>query len=170
MIDIKEFRNNAEIDGLCAEYSEKWDSCKSKKQLIDLALEAKGVDYICDAIAKGWGISPRYISYIFSSFINGKYVFDNSKYTSEMYCKYSGIITCRTTILTLIDCDVRVIIPDGRICEIYATGNTKIAMDGAGRVALVTYGDAKNVIVCGNNEVELKRIHKREKDGHEEQE
>lgn len=165
MIDLKSFRENATKDGLCIEYAEKWDTRKSNKQIMDLALEAKGVDYVCDAIAKGWGISPDYIKNRFGSYINGKYIFDNGAYDSEMYCGYSGKIKCRTTLLTLIDCDVEVEVPEYYLCEIYATGHTNIRLTGRGRAAMVCYGEDKDVKIHTDS-TSFKRVQKKEKDSH----
>lgn len=161
------FRKNADMDGLCEEYATKWDSCVSKKQMMDLALEAKGIDYVCDSIAKGWGLSPEYISSYFKSYINGAYIFSNGKYTSQMYCGYSGDIECKTTALALINCDVRIHTPKFSMCEIYATGNVKLSISGSGYVVVIAYGDEPNVVVDCSSDVRFKRIQKKEKDKHE---
>lgn len=168
MIDINEFRQNATKDGLCAEYTILWDNCKSKKQLMDLVLSVKGIDYLCDAIAKGWGVSPDYIEYKFGAYINGRYRYED-KYSSTIYCKFNGEIECNTTALTLICCNVNVVVPKNHICEIYATGNTNITLSGEGRCVVIAYGNAEEVIVNVDSEnIHYKRIQKKEKDRHDE--
>lgn len=165
MIDLKQFRQNATNDGLCSEYATKWDGCGSKKQLIDLAFGVKGVDYICDAIAKGWGISPSYICDNFSRYINGQYTYDDG-YRSQMYCNYQGDILCQVELLALINCDVTIELPENHICQIYVTGNSKINLIGKGDTIIVSYGNPENVEVVGNG-IKYKRIFKKEKDKHE---
>ena len=34
--------------GLCDEYKGKWDSCKSLKDLMDIALSANGIEFIAE--------------------------------------------------------------------------------------------------------------------------
>lgn len=165
MIDLKQFRQNATKDGLCSEYATKWDNSGSKKHLIDLAFGVKGVDYICDAIAKGWGISPDYICENFSRYINGGYTYEDG-YSSKMYCRYKGDIVCEDTILALIDCDVTIELPEYHICQIYATGCCNINIVGKGEAIVVAYGKAEDVNVTFTEDVRIKRIQKKEKDRH----
>lgn len=166
MIDLNEFRENARKKNLCAEYAQKWDSCRSKKQLMDMALGAKGVDYICDFIAKGIGISPESISKDFKDFINGNYTADLGGYTSKMFCQYKGEIKATTTILTLVDCEACVGVPENHICEIYLTGKCNITMYGEGEASLVCYGKPEDIKVDGGCQY-MKRIQKKERDKYE---
>ena len=166
-IDINKFRENATKDGLCNEYATLWDRCGSRKELIDLALGVKGIDYICDAIVKGWGVSIDYIKDKFGRYINGTYICtNNGKYTSEMYCDYKGEITCNTTMLALINCDVVVRLPKNHRCEIYATMCCDIKIEGNGQCVVVTYGDYDNITINASENVKYKRLHKKEKDRH----
>lgn len=166
MIDLKQYRENARENNLCSEYSEKWDSCHSNKQFVDMAFGVKGVDYLCDTIAKGWGISPDVICGRFGSFINGRYVSEQNGYTSKMYCKHTGNIKADTTLICLIDSDVVLDIPNASICEVYSTGKCKITVFGEGRAAFVCYGNPDDIVItgsCGN----MKRINKKERDHYE---
>lgn len=162
MIDLKQYRENASKNDLCSEYSTIWDRCASNKQIMDMALGVKGADYICDTIAKGWGISPSAISDRFVHFINGKYTYDN-KYTSKMYCQFNGEIVADTTILQIIECKCGLVIPDNGICEVYVTGNSNISVSGNGRCVFVCYGNLEDITItgeCGN----MKRVNKKERD------
>lgn len=165
MIDLNQFRQNATADGLCSEYAMKWDNSGSKKQLIDLAFGVKGVDYICDAIAKGWGISPDYICENFSRYINGGYTYDDG-YLSQMYCRYEGDILCQVELLALIDCDATIELPEFHICQIYVTGKSKVNLIGKGQAIIISYGNPNDVVVEANEVVKFKRIFKKEKDRH----
>ena len=163
MVDLKQYRENAAANNLCAEYTKIWDSCKSNKQLIDMALGAKGADYLCDTIAKGWGISPDYIYERFENFINGKYVSAQNGYTSKLYCRFMGDITADTTLLILIDSDANITLPNNGMCEIYCTGKCNIEVFGKGRAVFVCYGNPDDIEVTGG-ESKTKRINKKERD------
>ncbi len=148
MVDLSQFRENARKEGICDRYAVLWDGCGSKKGLMDLALSAQGADFLCDGIAKGWGISSDEIVKRFGRYINGVYTYeDASGYTGVMYCEYIGSIDVETTLVVLIDCDVVLNVPDWHVCDIYATGKTSISVVGGGRVRLIAYGDAGDVVV-----------------------
>lgn len=165
MIDLEQFIKNAQVEGICDEYRDSVVSCVSKKQLMDMALSVKGADYLCDAIAKGWGVSPKEISNRFSRYINGAYVLDNN-YTSTMYCQYEGSIVCETTLLVVIECNIEVEVPQYHICEIYACGKCNIKVKGKGQVLVVTYGNPDDVVLEPDMDVRCKRLRKKDKDGY----
>lgn len=164
MIDLDKYRDNARKENLCEEYSQMWDSCGSLKQYMDMALSTKGVDYLCDSIAKGWGISPEHLSDRFSRFINGRYISKQKNYESELYCEYNGSIAVRTAILTLINCKCDIYLPVNNICEIYVTGKSAIHIKGAGRCIFVCYGKEEDINIITDNSVKMKRINKKNRD------
>jgi hypothetical protein len=166
MTDLRQFRANAAADGLCSEYSKIWDNCKSKLQIMDMCLGVKGLDYLCDAYAKGWGISSDAIHGMFPRFINGKYVFDNGDYTSTLYCSFTGEIKVSTTAICLIDCSVKLNIPKNALCEVYATGSTNIKISGGGSAAIIAYGNPEDVTIESLDGTKYKRVQKREKDSY----
>lgn len=155
-IDLSRFRHNAELKGVCGEYSAAWDSCIGKKQLFDLACDVNGADYLCGAIAQGWGLSPQYISEKFSHYLNGKYICKAKDYTSQIYCQYKGDMICDTTLLVLIDCDIEVQIPRFHFCEIYVTGNSKVSLVGQGSAIVVGYGSDDKIAIETDNAVQIK--------------
>lgn len=163
MIDLEQYRENARQNNLCAEYSSKWDSCHSNKQLVDMAFGAKGADYLCDTIAKGWGISPDYIYDRFENFINGRYVSQQKGYSSKLYCRFMGDIEADTTLLILIDTDANVTLPKTCICEIYCTGKCNIEVLGEGRAVFICYGKPEDISIIGGRS-NIKRINKKERD------
>ena len=166
MVNLEQFRANAEKEGICEKYIELWDNAASKKQLMDVALSAQGADFVCDAIAKGWGISSDEITTRFKRYINGAYTYEaSSGYTSVLYCKYYGAIDSDDTLLVLIDCDVTIYVPDWAVCSIYATGFTNISIIGGGRVRLVAYGKPEDVTVESISEdCRFKREQKKDRD------
>ena len=148
MVDLEQFRENARKEDICDRYAVLWDSAGSKRCLMDLALSAQGADFVCDGIAKGWGISSGEIVKRFGKYINGRYVYEGEGgYTSVMYCGYEGSIDVDTTLLVLIDSDVVLVVPDWMVCDVYASGNVSVSIVGGGRVRLVAYGDAGDVVV-----------------------
>ena len=164
LIDINKFRENAISDNLCAEYTEKWNDNLSRKRLIDMALEVKGADYLCDSISKGWGVSPEYISDKFNPYINGKYIAKLQGYDSMMFCNYKGSITSNTTLLILINCDIKIEFPSNHISEIYCTGKCNINVYGRGEVVFICYGNENDIIINNIDNSHIKRIQKKEKD------
>ena len=149
MIDLEQFRVNAEKEGiLCENYALLWDKANSKKQLMDLALSAQGANTLCYSIAHGWGLSNEEILKRFKRYINGAYTYEAaSGYTSVLYCNYYGMIEAEDTLIILIDCDTIINVPEWAVCSIYATGKTNISIIGGGRVRLVAYGDPANITV-----------------------
>lgn len=163
MVDLEKFRERASEEGICDRYAERWDSAKSKKSLMDLAMSVQGADFLCDGIAKGWSISSDIIVAAFGRYINGVYTYeDESGYSSVLYCKYYGEIAVEDALLILIDCDVTVVVPDWSVVDIYATGYTNLSIVGGGRVRLIAYGDACDVTVESvDGECRFRRIQKR---------
>lgn len=148
MVNLEQFRENARKEVICDRYAVLWDSAKSKKSLMDLAMSVQGLDFVCDGVAKGWGISVGEIVKRFGRYINGKYVYeDGSGYSSVMYCGFEGSVDVETTLVALVDCDVVLFVPDWHVCDVYATGRVRMSVVGGGRVRLIAYGDAGDVVV-----------------------
>lgn len=167
MVDLEQFRENARLDGLCEEYTEIWDSCQSKKQLMDMCLGIKGIDYVCDAIAKGWGISPTILSNKFKNYINGNYTFDNGVYTTKLYCSYNGTVVCDTTAVAIIESNAEVKVPYNTFTEVYLTGNSNVIINGFGRCVIIVYGDKVKFKIAEDAKVSYKVIYKKEKDSYD---
>lgn len=148
MVDLEQFRENAKKERICDRYAELWDSAKSKKSLMDLAMSVQGADFLCDGIVKGWGISTEEIMRRFGKYINGRYVYEGEGgYSSVMYCGYEGSIDVESTLVVLIDSDVVLFVPDWHVCDVYASGEVSLSIVGGGRVRLIAYGDAGDVVV-----------------------
>lgn len=162
MVNLEQFRENARKERICDRYAESWDRAGSKRVLMDLALSAQGADFVCDGIAKGWGISSCEIVKRFGKYINGRYVYgDASGYSSVMYCGYEGSIDVETTLVVLIDSDVVLSVPDWHVCDVYASGSVSLSIVGGGRVRLIAYGDAGDVVVESvDNGCRFRRVQK----------
>lgn len=166
MTDLGQYRKNAKEHNLCAEYTQKWDACNSNKQYFDMATDAKGMDYLCDSIAKGWGISVDEICERFGAYINARYVTECNGYNSCLYARYKGEIEAKTTLIGLLDCDVDLAVGEDAFCEVYCSGKCDIRLSGKGRAVFVCYGNEENITIsgsCGN----FKRINKKNRDMYE---
>ena len=166
MIDLEQFEKNAKKDNLCSEYTKKWENCKSNKQFFDMGTSSKGLDYLCDSIAKGWGLSKEVLLERFKPFINGLYVNQCDGYTSCLYVGYNMELKIDTTLVGLIDCDIDIEIPEYQIAKVYCTGNNKIRVSGKGELIFICYGSKGNTRIegtCGN----MKRIDKKNRDTYE---
>lgn len=142
-VTLSEFRRQADKHGIC-EMSKDWDNCKSNKQRIDLALSARGMEFVARAVAEGWGISPSEICSTFAPFNNGKYVRDKDGYTSAMYCSCGkdgdlAEINATTTAILAIGFIGTINIPNNRICEMHLV-NCKCYIKGEGKANVYAYG------------------------------
>lgn len=144
-VTLEQFRKNAAEHGIC-EMSAEWDKCKSKKQLIDLALSIRGIEYIAKAVSEGWGIDADTICREFAPFNYGKYVREKDGYTSALYCSSKeespAEIYAEQTALLVINFIGNIYIPKNRICEIHAV-NSKFNAYGDGVLRLKSYGEVE---------------------------
>lgn len=151
---ILSFKRNATLLGLCGIYKSKWDNCKTPKELVDLALDANGVEFIADSIAFDWGISPKYIydNFLEYQYYYNKYVRIGDGYTSSMFTQIPlGEIFINTTITLIIDCAAYVHIPDNFIGKIYVCGGSHLHILNLNeKVELCIYGN-DNVIELAND-------------------
>ncbi len=144
------FKRNAERLGLCAEYKGYWDGARDKRDLMDMALDANGVEFLCESVTDGWGVTPEYIRDNFGGYINGGYVRRRDGYTSELLCGFrGGEFEQRSTITTLIACETEVVVPICCICKIYVCGGSKITLLCDGVCELYVYGGDNEITVCG---------------------
>ena len=139
---LREFREAAKSRNLCEKYSEMWDNCKSKKQLIDLATDSNGIPYVCESIVEGWGVTPEFISENFKTFINGRYVSQHNGYTSAMYVERFFVepVVVKTTNLVVIACEGVIEVPENTVCNIFIV-ESDVVIRGTGVCYVKTYGD-----------------------------
>lgn len=147
MISLVQFKRNAEKHAVCTEYKQRWDAATDTREVLDVALDIQGIEYVSNAIAEGWGISPEYVTRTFRDLINGKYEHVSQKgYTSQLYCQYEGEIDVRCTNLQVIDSHCVVNIPDGHICNLYVTGDSSVAVfNENGYAHVILYGNSEAV-------------------------
>ena len=149
MNELLRFKKNAIRLGLCDEYKGKWDSCKSLKDLIDVALDINGIEFLADSMSFGWGMTPERLASDFHDYINGRYQrTKRDGYTSEMYVNYTSPITLRSTLTLIVGCDVEVKLPAVFAGALYVAGNSHVRLmphlDGLhGSLDVMVYGDAE---------------------------
>lgn len=128
--------------GLCGDYKGVWDKSTTQKDLVNIAADINGADFLCASVAKSWGLTKDYIRNNFKGLINGSYVARCGKdkgYTSEIYVVHKGDITVRTTILIVLYSDVTIHVPINHVCRIFSAGNTKIDVQCDGNCELIDY-------------------------------
>lgn len=114
------FLDNAKAHGLCAQYAEKIASARTKKALVDIALDANGVEWMAQSIAEGWGLDPHFIAEHFAAFNNARYVWRRGELSSAMFVfPQSREIEINTTQALLVGCEGIVRIPENCVCAIY---------------------------------------------------
>lgn len=114
-----------------------WDKARSKKQLMDVALSIRGIEYLANAISEGWGLDADYIADAFARFNDGRYIRDAEGYTSALYCKIPHPIDIRTSTALLIglnEANVSV----NRICELHIV-NSVVTISGTGNAVVYLY-------------------------------
>lgn len=146
MSDLLEFKRKAKALGLCKEYTDKWDKCESKEDLIKTVLDSNGVEFLCDGVQFKWGLTPQFIKESFSEFINGKYLCQNPKgYSVELFCNHIGEIQARSTILVLINCNVEIYIPKDAFVKIYFCMKSAARLHNKGKVLIIAYGKKNSI-------------------------
>lgn len=139
---ILELKRKALAMGLCGEYGEKWADAATQKELVDLASDINGADFLCSSVAKGWGLSKDFLLRNFGDYINGRYVSRHGGtkgYTSEVFIGCDGEIRARATILIILYSNVTVYVPENHACRVFAAGNTNIAIQCDGYCEFTDY-------------------------------
>lgn len=151
MVTLEQFKENAKRQGIC-EMLNDWDSAKSKKQLMDIALSIRGIEYLTRSIAEGWGISPSVIEEEFAPFLNGGYKRYANGYSSSVYCGYRGDTIKIDTTVTLVIGYNGIIIPPV-IGELHLC-NSNVRLQGDGAVVAYLYNS--NIVSSDKCEVRIK--------------
>lgn len=121
---------------LCKEYTEKLDKAGSKVQFINLALDANGLPWVAESVAKG-ELPIEVIANDFKPFLNGKYTRIGDGFTSQIYCRPpEDKIEITTTATLIIDFDG--VVKVDRPCELYIV-NSKVMIVGNGNPQVYAY-------------------------------
>lgn len=145
-VDLLTLKRNALMMGLCGQYKSKWDGCKTKRELVNMALDSNGIEFMADSIAFGWGLGKEYLQREFGEFMNGFYQCREKGYTSEMYIGAHGVLSVKSTLLLVGYCDdLEIEIPEHSVCRIYVCGGSRVRIENKGNVEVYEYG-ADNIV------------------------
>lgn len=131
---INEWLDNLKKQGLlCGEYTSKIENAKSKARLMDIVLDANGVNFLQEMDAKGCPFPYESILRDFKGYINGRYVgryynkSQKSGYTSTLYCCFDeSDIYVDTTLVSILGCTADIWIGRNDFVKIYADKNCKL--------------------------------------------
>lgn len=117
---------------LCTEYKAKVGMSMSNKQLIDIAMDANGMTYLCKMAGKGHGLPYSVITSRFAPFINGRYVSrhrskNGREYTSAIYCRYDGLIDdAKVTLLTILGSKCTIEVSPYHVIRVYVDSKSDV--------------------------------------------
>lgn len=135
---FKRFIEKAKRHGLCKEYTDKVESAESKRAFMDIVLDANGMEWMCNAIAKWNALTPEYIADAFAPFNDGKYTHhDPQGYSSQMYCGTKLAITLRTSAALIINSDC--FVHNLRYISVLYVVNSKIRIGNKGKVNIISF-------------------------------
>lgn len=148
---------------LCNGYEDKVKRAASRKQLMDLCLDANGINYLCEMQAAGYPLPYETICNEFVHYINGKYVaeyYNDNKhgYTSCLYCCYDGELEVNTTLICLLGCNItNMKIKENAFVKIYCDPNCIVDIDipNSSRAIIETWGNAQ-VYFDDKSNIEIK--------------
>lgn len=161
-----EWISNIKNNGLlCDIYTQKVDKALSKKQIMDIVLDANGASYLMQMQSKGYPLPYETIIKEFGSYINGRYKaeYKNDKgngYTSSMYCCYTdeSFIELDTTQTILLGCNTVLYVKDNSIAQVYADKNCDIIIycPKSSRLIVDYWKGAKIKVIENEERVTLK--------------
>lgn len=157
MSSILDFKREAIAKGLCKQYRNKWDNAQSKKDLVDIALDANGIEYMAEMLNEGWGLTPEHIHKEFADYINGRYEKKHNGYKTAMYVMYNGELTTSCTAYLLASCNIKVVIPKNCVCRLFICAGSNVMIDCEGDCEVYCYEDKSQVReITGAGSVDLK--------------
>lgn len=123
-------------DLICDRYKDRVAKAQSKKQFMDIVLEANGLEYLCKMKADGYGLPTKTIVKEFAPFINGNYEAEiknriGRTYTSAMFCgldERNEIRVCNTATL-FYGCSCKVIVPKNSFVQIYTDDDSSLEVE-----------------------------------------
>lgn len=159
-VTLNDFRKNADLHNVCGDYAARWDRCKSKKDLIDLACEIEGGVFLCRASSEGWGISSQELFNMFAPYLDGRYVSEKEGgATSVLYCRYNGNIRAEHTTTILIDSFADIFVPERTICRIIADKHTylKVRCPRTSKAYVICDEDTVVDVMTLTNNIKIQR-------------
>lgn len=119
---------------LCKEYQKKFNDAQSKKQIMDIVLDANGVSFMQEMQSCGHAFPYNDILDQFGAYLNGRYVYHHGfgkyEYSSAMYCCYCGdnVVVSTTSVAVLGCCGTTFEIKDYDVAKLYVDSNSDITI------------------------------------------
>lgn len=157
---VEEWLDGVKKSGLlCGKYEERIRNAKSRRQMMDIVLDANGISFLQEMMEKGHPIPYSVISEDFNAYINGRYVYNGDGYTGSVYFEQKDEITVTTTIASLLCCECAVKIPERHICRIYCDRmcDIKVVCPNGSKVKVYLFGGAVAEDACAGGDVEIIR-------------
>lgn len=154
-------------DLICDDYRARVLSAKSKKQFMDIVLEANGLEYLCKAKTSGYGLPYDTILREFAPFINGNYDAKIERggdkwYTSTMFVKLDekSEVRVANTATGLFGCSCRVYIPKNKYVQLYVDDECELDIycPSSSKCYLAHCGGAKIKVSEGEDRVIFEEI------------
>lgn len=130
---FKEWLNIVLDKGLiCERYLPAVDAARSRKQYMDVVLDANGIAFLCDMRLKGYELPYAVMKSEFKAYLNGRYIHSKSSmsgtYTSAMYCDVQSPaeITVNTTLTGIFGCNCDIHVPDNTVCQVYVDSCSRV--------------------------------------------
>ena len=157
--ELLKMKRHAVADGLCAQYTKRWDEASGLEDMVAMATDANGMDFMARSFAFGWGMSPDYTVATFGPYINGARVFQHEGYTGEIWCGVPRARIEQRATTTLVACcdEAEVTVKKYRVCHLLVSGAGTVRIKCDGRAYIRVYGDAE-VDVTGGGAWAMKRI------------
>lgn len=158
-------------DALCEEYMAKIRNAKSKRQLFDIAVDANGIDYLCEMRDNGHPLPYDVIEGEFKPYLNGRYIAEIpcsiGAYTSALYIGLGKTdeVNMGTTLACFMNCqcvirikdyhaarivldencDVKIICPQSSNLIVECWGNSRVEYEGYSHIRVKRMGGKRNV-------------------------
>lgn len=158
MRELIELKQKAIKLGLCDEYRGLWDAAVNKSDLIRMALDAKGIDFMADSISNGWGVSTDFLNANFPDYVNGLCIANPNGYTSSMFVDSRTGIDIKTTLVLLVSCACDVSVAKDIMTNMYVCGNGKVHIHCEGYCQIYLYGDTATAEIEGSGKWHIRRI------------
>lgn len=152
---IKQWIDNAIQSRLiCTDYVRKLSYADTKEGLFRVICDPNGGNWIFDLElklkAKGLKLPKEEFKQEFKNYINGQRVMeygDETIYTSKFYMERTEDVIADTTIVYLLDCNCKVIVPPNRYPNLVISDRSEVVVEMGenAHVTIDTYGDAKYV-------------------------
>lgn len=150
MNELLRFKRTARGLGMCERYKAKWDAAETKADIMRIATDVNGMEFLAGAMAFGWGLSPSYIADVFGDYINGAMVIGQDGYTSEMFVGLADMQSdARATATIYIACHGVITVCRNCLRRIYVCANSDVLIENDGICELYSYGE-NTVKTAGN--------------------